>query len=181
MEKSLSQKHYRLKDQHRWRHPVPWNCAPLQPRAPFGHPGLRLKRPFRPFRPGPQPEFLTKQRIKFVIKGIAGLRKKRKSHVGRGGGIMHTLWRKLRETLIFCLIVPVRAYQRLFSPFLPSSCRFTPTCSRYMIEALRKRGPLVGLLLGLWRICRCNPLGGSGYDPVPGKPDKRDRLRRDGD
>ncbi|MBO5882175.1 MAG: membrane protein insertion efficiency factor YidD [Alistipes sp.] len=53
------------------------------------------------------------------------------------------------------------------SPLKPFSCRFTPTCSAYAIEALRKHGPIKGLLLAIWRILRCNPWGGSGYDPVP--------------
>ena len=53
------------------------------------------------------------------------------------------------------------------SPLKPPSCRFTPTYSAYAIEALRKHGPIKGLLLAIWRILRCNPWGGSGYDPVP--------------
>lgn len=65
------------------------------------------------------------------------------------------------------LILPIRAYRRLISPLLPPSCRFTPTCSQYAIEALRKHGPVKGLVLTAWRILRCNPWGGSGYDPVP--------------
>lgn len=58
-------------------------------------------------------------------------------------------------------------YQLCISPLKPSCCRFTPTCSQYAIEALRKYGPLKGLWLALKRICRCHPWGGSGYDPVP--------------
>ena len=53
------------------------------------------------------------------------------------------------------------------SPLKPPCCRFTPTCSAYAIEALRKHGPIKGSLLAIWRILRCNPWGGSGYDPVP--------------
>ena len=48
-------------------------------------------------------------------------------------------------------------------------CRFTPTCSQYMIQAIQVHGPAKGLLLGLWRILRCNPFGKYGYDPVPEK------------
>lgn len=65
------------------------------------------------------------------------------------------------------LVAIVRGYQILISPLFPPSCRFTPTCSSYMIEALKKHGPIKGLALGIWRILRCNPWGGSGHDPVP--------------
>jgi len=60
----------------------------------------------------------------------------------------------------------VRGYQLCISPLLPVACRFTPTCSEYMIEAIRKKGPLRGLLLGIYRVLRCNPLCEGGYDPV---------------
>ena len=65
------------------------------------------------------------------------------------------------------LIVPIRFYQKYISPLKPATCRFTPTCSQYAIEALRKHGPLRGLWLALRRLLRCHPWGGSGYDPVP--------------
>ena len=65
------------------------------------------------------------------------------------------------------LVAPIRFYRAFISPLTPPSCRFTPTCSQYAIEALRKHGPFRGLALAVWRILRCNPWGGSGYDPVP--------------
>ncbi len=65
------------------------------------------------------------------------------------------------------LILPIRFYQLCISPMLGPSCRFTPTCSQYAVEALRKHGPLKGSWLAVRRICRCHPWGGSGYDPVP--------------
>lgn len=65
------------------------------------------------------------------------------------------------------LIVPIRLYQRLISPLFPPVCRFTPTCSQYAVEAIIKHGPVKGLWLAIKRILRCNPWGGSGYDPVP--------------
>lgn len=65
------------------------------------------------------------------------------------------------------LIGFIRVYQYLISPLLPRLCRHTPSCSKYTVEAIQKHGPLKGLLLGAWRICRCNPWGTSGYDPVP--------------
>ncbi|WP_128545760.1 membrane protein insertion efficiency factor YidD [Larkinella soli] len=61
----------------------------------------------------------------------------------------------------------VRLYQGAISPYLPNACRYTPTCSQYMIEAVRKHGAVKGGRLGLKRISRCHPWGGSGYDPVP--------------
>lgn len=65
------------------------------------------------------------------------------------------------------LIIPIRFYQLCISPMFPASCRFTPTCSQYAIEAIRKHGPLKGLWLAIRRLLRCHPWGGSGYDPVP--------------
>ncbi|WP_445384377.1 membrane protein insertion efficiency factor YidD [Robiginitalea sp. IMCC44478] len=61
----------------------------------------------------------------------------------------------------------VRFYQRYISPLTPPSCRYTPTCSQYTLEALKKHGLLKGGWLSLKRILSCNPFGGSGYDPVP--------------
>ena len=61
----------------------------------------------------------------------------------------------------------VRFYQLAISPWLGSNCRYQPTCSSYMIEALKEHGLLKGLWLGTKRIGRCHPWGGHGYDPVP--------------
>ena len=69
--------------------------------------------------------------------------------------------------LTTALILPIRFYQRFISPLTPPSCRFTPTCSQYAVEALRKHGPVKGLYLAIRRILRCHPWGGYGYDPVP--------------
>lgn len=64
------------------------------------------------------------------------------------------------------LIRMVRYYQKRISPSRPARCRFTPTCSQYAIEALEKYGVFKGLAKAVWRVLRCNPFGGSGYDPV---------------
>ena len=61
----------------------------------------------------------------------------------------------------------VKLYQWIISPMLGPKCRYTPTCSQYMIEALDKYGPLKGLWLGLKRLSSCHPWGGHGHDPVP--------------
>ena len=65
------------------------------------------------------------------------------------------------------LMLPIKFYQRCISPFTPPMCRFTPTCSNYAIEAIKKHGPFKGTWLAVKRILRCHPWGGSGYDPVP--------------
>lgn len=73
----------------------------------------------------------------------------------------------LRQALVWLLLLPVYFYKGAISPLTPPSCRFTPSCSTYALEAIRKHGPFKGLYLALRRILRCHPWGGSGYDPVP--------------
>jgi uncharacterized protein len=80
-----------------------------------------------------------------------------------------------RNILKRILIGMVKFYQGAISPLFPSTCRYTPTCSQYMIEALRIHGPWKGLKLGLKRFGSCHPFGGSGYDPVPPKKDSYDK------
>ena len=58
-------------------------------------------------------------------------------------------------------------YRKFISPIKPPCCRFTPTCSAYAIEAFKKRGFFVGMILTVWRVLRCNPFCKGGYDPVP--------------
>lgn len=72
--------------------------------------------------------------------------------------------------------MPVHFYRYAISPLLPPSCRYTPTCSQYVIEALRLHGPLRGSWLAIRRILRCHPWGGSGYDPVPPRPGQQNRA-----
>ena len=74
---------------------------------------------------------------------------------------------QLLKPLSWLLLIPILFYQRFISPFTPPSCRFTPSCSEYAKTAILKHGPFKGLYLSVWRILRCNPWGGSGYDPVP--------------
>jgi uncharacterized protein len=78
-----------------------------------------------------------------------------------------------KEWLSLPLIGMVKFYQRYISPFTPASCRYTPTCSQYTLEALQQHGPLKGGWLSLKRIASCNPWGASGYDPVPEKLQKK--------
>ena len=65
------------------------------------------------------------------------------------------------------MLALIRGYQRFISPLFPPCCRYTPTCSEYAVQALKKHGPVKGLYLAIRRILRCHPWGGSGYDPVP--------------
>ena len=75
----------------------------------------------------------------------------------------------LKKILTYPFIALVRFYQVAISPYTPSTCRYTPTCSQYTIEAFQKRGLFVGGWLAIKRIVSCNPWGGSGHDPVPEK------------
>jgi len=61
----------------------------------------------------------------------------------------------------------LRGYKRYISPWLPPACRFVPTCSEYLCEAVEKRGLWKGLALGIRRILRCHPFCAGGFDPVP--------------
>jgi uncharacterized protein len=65
------------------------------------------------------------------------------------------------------LVGLITFYQRAISPYLAPACRFTPTCSAYAAEAIRKHGAGRGSWLALKRLLRCHPFGGHGYDPVP--------------
>ena len=75
----------------------------------------------------------------------------------------------MKTILIAPLLFIIKLYQKLISPFFPSSCRFQPTCSQYTKEALLSHGLFKGSYLGVNRITRCQPWGGSGHDPVPEK------------
>jgi putative membrane protein insertion efficiency factor len=65
------------------------------------------------------------------------------------------------------ILLFITCYRKFISPFLPKSCRFYPTCSEYIFEAVKKFGVKRGLSLGIKRIARCNPFNDGGYDPLP--------------
>ena len=71
------------------------------------------------------------------------------------------------KILTYLLILPIKLYQLLLSPLIGPSCRFTPTCSNYAIEAINRHGPFKGFWLAIKRISKCHPWGDSGHDPVP--------------
>ena len=72
----------------------------------------------------------------------------------------------------------IRFYQKHISSRTPPACRFSPTCSQYAVEAIERFGVIKGTGLALWRILRCNPWGGHGYDPVPEKKQKNTTKHR---
>lgn len=67
----------------------------------------------------------------------------------------------------YIFILPIKFYRRFISPALPRSCRFTPSCSEYALEAFKTRNVFAALILTVYRILRCNPFCKGGYDPVP--------------
>ena len=73
----------------------------------------------------------------------------------------------LSRMAVWVLTLPILFYRSCISPLTPPSCRFTPTCSQYALEALRRHGAIKGSWLAIKRLLRCHPWGGSGYDPVP--------------
>ena len=79
----------------------------------------------------------------------------------------------LQKIFIIILIKLIRFYQVAISPWLGKNCRYQPTCSQYMLEALKVHGLYKGVFLGIKRILSCHPWGGSGYDPVPHKEEKQ--------
>ena len=76
------------------------------------------------------------------------------------------LWQHMRRLPTTGLILLAGVYQLTLSPLLGGQCRFTPTCSQYFIEAVRRHGAIRGSAMGLWRLLRCHPLSRGGYDPV---------------
>ena len=73
----------------------------------------------------------------------------------------------MKSLLSSIFIGLIKFYQYSISPLLGVNCRYSPTCSAYSVEAIKKYGPFKGAWLGLKRFLSCNPWGGSGYDPVP--------------
>ena len=65
------------------------------------------------------------------------------------------------------ILLSISLYQAGISPFIPSSCRYTPSCSRYSQQAVEQYGAMKGVWMGVKRLARCHPWGGQGYDPVP--------------
>lgn len=95
------------------------------------------------------------------------------------GGLLRTLLRRLHEGLASLWLLPVFLYRKVLSGLKPiPSCRFRPTCSAYAVDAVREWGILIGTVLAVFRILRCNPFSRGGYDPVPRRAEVFARLRR---
>lgn len=75
--------------------------------------------------------------------------------------------KSVKQIFAFPFIALIKMYQLIISPWLGPSCRYTPTCSQYSLEAFKKYGPIKGGWLSIKRIARCHPWGGHGHDPVP--------------
>ncbi len=73
----------------------------------------------------------------------------------------------MKKLISYLFIFLIKIYQYTISPYLMPSCRYSPSCSVYGLEALKKHGPFKGGWLTIKRVFSCNPWGGSGYDPVP--------------
>lgn len=69
----------------------------------------------------------------------------------------------------------VGVYKRYYNPLFSGNCKYAPSCSAYMVQAVKKRGFIAGVFLGIWRILRCNPFSKGGFDPV--KDDLRGRAK----
>jgi putative membrane protein insertion efficiency factor len=80
---------------------------------------------------------------------------------------MKRIWTLIKQAISWFMVMLIRFYQQAISPYLRPSCRYTPSCSQYYIDAVKKYGPFKGSYLGIKRILRCHPWGGHGYDPVP--------------
>ena len=87
-----------------------------------------------------------------------------KSNLIRKGFISN---RMIQRIIVLLFLLLIRIYQGMISPFLPNSCRYTPTCSSYAKEAFQKHGLKEGFRLTLKRLSSCHPWGGHGHDPVP--------------
>jgi len=84
----------------------------------------------------------------------------------------------MKKIFIAIFIFPIKLYQWFISPFFPASCRHTPTCSAYTLEAMSEWGVLKGFWFGVKRLSKCHPWGTSGHDPVPMKDQNQYKIER---
>jgi len=75
----------------------------------------------------------------------------------------------IKKIVLYPILLLIKIYQTILSPILPSTCRYSPTCSEYTKQSLIKFGLIKGGLISIKRIIKCNPWGGNGYDPIPKK------------
>ncbi len=81
--------------------------------------------------------------------------------------IIDKIYKSIKYVIGLLFLLIIKIYQLVISPFTSPACRYTPTCSAYSAESIKKYGPFKGGWLSIKRILSCNPWGGSGYDPVP--------------
>lgn len=87
--------------------------------------------------------------------------------IGTTSGGLAAVVRWMLRPLSWIILAAIAFYQFALRPLLPSSCIYTPGCSAYFMEAVRRHGPISGSVLGVKRLCRCHPWGRGGIDPVP--------------
>lgn len=73
----------------------------------------------------------------------------------------------IKNIVLYPILLIIKIYQTVLSPILPSTCRYSPTCSEYTKQSLIKFGLIKGGVISIKRIIKCNPWGGNGYDPIP--------------
>ena len=73
----------------------------------------------------------------------------------------------IKNIVLYPILLIIKIYQNILSPILPSTCRYSPTCSEYTKQSLIKFGLIKGGMISIKRIIKCNPWGGNGYDPIP--------------
>ena len=101
-------------------------------------------------------------------RGLSPVAKGSARAFGKGARDARPQRRQKGGEMKYLLLVLIRLYQRAFSPYWPAACRYAPSCSSYAYESVQRFGVAKGGWLALRRLARCRPLGGSGYDPVPG-------------
>jgi putative membrane protein insertion efficiency factor len=79
----------------------------------------------------------------------------------------HSFARRIGSQITALILLALKCYKRFISPLLPRACRFEPTCSVYMYQAIKRKGIWKGFLLGAKRLLKCNPFCAGGFDPVP--------------
>ncbi|CAN1304282.1 UPF0161 protein At3g09310 [Linum perenne] len=141
---------------------------------------LNFHRPSSPIPNVPQPQSasfnsinssptigLTRQSFNISIKTLRGKEIRRSSIVVRDSDQNNNTEEEEKEKSVGvkAALSVLRFYKREISPLLPRSCRYVPTCSEYSMIAYNKYGFSKGTVLTVWRLCRCNPLGGTGFDP----------------
>jgi len=144
----------------------------LRPRSASGGPPHRIHYPTRPRQGGgAEPDQAAGARgrppaPRPVEPTVLSRHQSTAQGVERSGGGVAPRSREAVSPLQWIVVGPLRFYKRFVSPALPSACRFHPTCSEYMREAVERYGAIRGVWMGLRRVARCHPFHSGGFDPV---------------